>query len=128
MEKIQEQMERRLQAIHQWDNEIRIPIPPDFKVLRAGHEIAEGFYLTLRLRTGCMYQMINEFRNGKWNLQTRDDSEIVAYKEVPDQLYQILEELEALDAERKKLETPAPTSGESQGENENNKPENEEKK
>jgi hypothetical protein len=106
IEKIKEQMERKLRELHQWDNEIKIPLPSDFKVIRPGREIADGFYLTLRVRSGCMYQMLNEMREGHWQAQVLDDSETIMYKEVPDRLYQILAELDALDAEKKKLEKP----------------------
>lgn len=110
IEKIKEQMERKLRELHQWDNEIKIPLPSDFKVIRPGREPADGFYLTLRLRSGCMYQMLNEMRDGHWQAQVLDDSETVMYKEVPDRLYQILAELDALDAEKKKLENPEPAT------------------
>jgi len=106
IEKIKEQMERKLSELRQWDNEIKIPLPSDFKVIRPGREIADGFYLTLRVRSGCMYQMLNEMREGHWQAQVLDDSETIMYKEVPDRLYQILAELDALDAEKKKLEKP----------------------
>jgi hypothetical protein len=108
IEKIKEQMERKLRELHQWDNEIKIPLPGDFKVIRPGREISDGFYLTLRIRSGCMYQMLNEMREGHWQAQVLDDSETVMYKEVPDRLYQILTELDALDAEKKRLENPEP--------------------
>jgi len=106
IEKIKEQMERKLRELRQWDNEIKIPLPSDFKVIRPGREIADGFDLTLRGRSGCMYQMLNEMREGHWQAQVLDDSETIMYKEVPDRLYQILAELDALDAEKKKLEKP----------------------
>ena len=108
IEKIKEQIERKLREIRQWDNDIKIPLPSDFKVIRPGREISDGFYLTLRVRNGCMYQILNEMREGHWQIQVLDDSETIMYKEVPDRLYQILSELNALDAEKKKLENPEP--------------------
>ena len=108
IEKIKEQMERKLRELRQWDNEIKIPLPSDFKVIRPGREISDGFYLTLRIRNGCMYQMLNEMRDGNWQVKVLDNSETIMYKEAPDQLYQILTELDALDAEKKRLENPEP--------------------
>ena len=112
IEKIKEQMERKLRELRQWDNEIKIPLPGDFKVIRPGRDPADGFYLTLRVRNGCMYQMLNEMRDGHWQAQVLDDSVTIMYKEVPDRLYQILAELDALDAEKKKLEKPEPSKTE----------------
>jgi hypothetical protein len=106
IEKIKEQMEHKLRELRQWDNDIKIPLPSDYKVIRPGRELADGFYLTLRIRSGCMYQMLNEMRDGHWQARVLDDSETIMYKEVPDRLYQILAELDALDAEKKKLENP----------------------
>lgn len=106
IEKIKEQMDRKIHELRQWDNDIKIPLPGDFKVIRPGRELADGFYLTLRVRSGCMYQMLNEMRSGQWQAQVLDDSETIMYKEVPDRLYQILSELNALDAEKKRLENP----------------------
>ena len=106
IEKIKEQIERKLRELSQWDNEIKIPLPSDFKIIRPGREIADGFYLTLRIRNGCIYQLLNEMRDGNWQVKVLDDSETIMYKEAPDRLYQILSELNALDAEKKKLENP----------------------
>ena len=108
IEKIKEQMERKLRELRQWDNDIKIPLPADFRVIRPGRDLSDGFYLTLRVRNGCMYQMLNEMRDGHWQAQVLDGSETVMYKEVPDRLYQILAELDALDTEKKKLENPEP--------------------
>ena len=110
IKEIKEQIERKLRELRQWDKDIKIPLPSDFKVIRQGREIADGFYLTLRVRSGCMYQMLNEMRDGHWMIQVSDDSETIMYREAPDRLYQILAELEALDAEKKKLENPAEES------------------
>jgi hypothetical protein len=106
IEKIKEQIEHKLRELHQWDNEIKIPLPADYKVIKPGRELADGFYLTIRVRSGCMYQMLNEMRDGHWQAQVLDDSETIMYKNVPDRLYQILMELDALDSEKKKLENP----------------------
>ena len=108
IEKIKEQIEYKLRELRQWDNDIKVPLPADFKVVRPGREIADGFYLTLRVRSGCMYQMLNEMRDGHWQVQVLDNSETIMYKEAPDRLYQVLKELEALDAEKKRLENPEP--------------------
>lgn len=97
MENIEQQIKKKSIELSQWENEIRIPLPTEFKVYRPEKNLPDGFYMTLRLKRGVIYQSVNEMKSGKWGLQYTDGSEIIMYTDVPDRFYQIVSELEELN-------------------------------
>ena len=96
-----EKIQRKLQELSQWDNEIRIPLPQEFTLLRPGKAIPDGWYLTLRVRKGLIYQFVNEMKDGKWKGDILDGSETIMYRDVPDRFYGIMREIQELQKEEK---------------------------
>ena len=39
----------------------------------------EGFYVTIRCGLSGIYQMLNEWKNGKWQVEVLDDSTTIAF-------------------------------------------------
>ncbi len=96
-QKLKAEQELKLRKLKMWDGEISIPIPSDYKLFRPGHEPADGYYLTLRLRPGRLYQVANEFKDGKWMMESTDGSVTVAYTSVPDYFYTLVSEITEID-------------------------------
>ena len=42
-----------------------------------------GYYLTIRCGLNGIYQMVNEFKNEKWQIKVLDNSIILAYSKKP---------------------------------------------
>lgn len=90
-------IDQKIRELNQWNNEVRIPLPQDF-VLYNGQVVGDGYYLTLRLRHGLLYQSLNEVREGQWKAGASDGSILVMYKDVPQKFYEILSEVNELVA------------------------------
>ena len=90
-------IDQKIRELNQWNNEVRIPLPQDF-VLYKGQSVGDGYYLTLRLRHGLLYQSLNEVRDGQWKAGSSDGSVLVMFKDVPQKFYEILSELNDLMA------------------------------
>ena len=90
-------IDQKIRELNQWNNEVRIPLPQDF-VLYRGQAVGDGYYLTLRLRHGLLYQSLNEVQEGQWKAGASDGSILVMYKDVPQKFYEILSEVNELVA------------------------------
>jgi hypothetical protein len=110
MENIEQQIQKKSRELSQWDNEIRIPIPKEFMVYRSEKKLPDGFYMTLRVKNGVIYQAVNEMKDGQWGLQYSDGSEIIMYTDVPDRFYQIITELRELDRQLKEANKESETN------------------
>lgn len=105
-------IDQKIRELNQWNNEVRIPLPQDF-VLYKGQSVGDGYYLTLRLRHGLLYQSLNEVRDGQWKAGSSDGSVLVMFKDVPQKFYEILSELNDLMAAQEE-HTTEPKSDEAQ--------------
>ena len=43
----------------------------------------EGYYMTIKCGLGGLYYCLNEFKDGKWQVLSADDSYVVAYSREP---------------------------------------------
>ena len=72
---LSEELELYEKKIFEFDHENN-----DFKPYKLGRSFPDdGFYLTIRCGLSGIYTMVNEFKNGKWQIGVLDNSDTIAY-------------------------------------------------